>query len=146
MKEKNPEFSSEEKEEESYSKTKSSFQSEEKPIPDDDEWFDGQDGKGIGYYSVHRGILTPSEEMMGGKAISKEATKSFLILGMLLHQKKKADLLRQDMIDAIGEKRVKGLKKSQLDEDTIHRVFTESAIRQKIKVGWRAASRGITAF
>ena len=74
MKEKNhPDLPSEEK---GY-KTKPSFQSEEKPIPDDDEWFDGQDGKLKGYFPIHKGILTPSEEVLGGKVIPKEIEKSF---------------------------------------------------------------------
>ena len=92
MKQKTPDLPSDEKKEsEKTEKSDRKFslpnlaqQAEE--ISDDYEWFEDQRGGSKGFREVVRGI--PIVPQKGKKAaLTKEATKSFTILGDLYHQK-----------------------------------------------------------
>ena len=143
MKPKTPDHSLDKKE--SSFKTEI-FQSEEKPtkIPEDYEWFDDQRGEPKGFRQVMRGLPIKIPQKRKDDAGSKDATKSFGMLGELYFQKQDADRLRKEMEDAIGVKKVLGLKKSQLVKDTGTSPFADAEVRRQIVVGRRAVSAGKT--
>ena len=144
MKQKTPDLSSNEKKESTF-KTEV-FQSEEKPakIPEDYEWFDDQRGEPRGFRQVDRGIPIEIPENNKDAAGSKDATKSFTILGELYFQKKEADRLRKEMEDAIGANRVLGLKRSQIAKGTGTSPFKDPEVRRQIELGRKVVSAGKT--
>ena len=145
MKPKTPDPPSDEKKESSF-KPHEVFQSEEKPtkIPEDYEWFDDQRGEPKGFRQVMRGLPIKIPQKRKDDAGSKDATKSFVMLGELYFQKQDADRLRKEMEDAIGTKKVLGLKKSQIAKGTGTSPFADAEVRRQISVGRHAVSAGKT--
>ena len=123
------------------------FQLEEKPtkIHADYEWFgDLKGNNNKGFCQVVRGISIEIPKNKMENVLSKEVSKSFTILGELYFQKKEADRLRKEMEDAIGAKRVLGLKRSQIAKGTGTSPFEDPEVRRQIELGRKVVSAGKT--